>query len=94
MSKAECKGVNETHFASNISGTSLPHTLWGASVIEHEDSFLILGGNTGIGGGTTYSDKLLIYNSEGQWVEVPTPLSERKYFLTAINVNATIFQSC
>ena len=82
--------MNETHFASNISGTSLPHTLFAAAVVEHEDSFLILGGHMG----SSDSDKIFNYNPEGQWVEVPTPLSERKYLITAINVNATIFQSC
>ena len=87
--------MNETHFASNISGTSLPHTLTGAAVVEHEDSFLILGGYDG----SSMSDQLFIYSykeerEEWEWEEVPTPLSEKRQYLTAINVKATIFQSC
>ena len=83
------KGVNETHLASNISGTSLPHPLSAAAVVEHEDSFLILGGLANV-----FSKKIFNYNPEGQWVEVPTPLSEGKQLPTAINVKATIFPSC
>ena len=79
------------NFASFISGNSLPHPLEGAAVIEHEDSFMILGGN-GNGGD---SDKIYKYNKDGgQWVEVPAVLSEGKHHLTAIKVKSSIFNPC
>ena len=87
--------MNETHFASNISGNSFPVQLYRAAVVEHEDSFLILGGYDG----SSMSDQLFIYSykeerEEWEWEEVPTPLSEKRQYLTAINVKATVFQSC
>ena len=79
------------NFASFISGISLPHRLEGAAVIEHEDSFMILGGNDGVSTRKT----IYKYNKDGgQWVEVPTTLSEEKQYLTAIKVKSSIFNPC
>ena len=61
-------------------------------MVEYEDSFNIIGGSTGSFGN---SDKIYNYNKAGgQWVELPTTLSEGKRVLTAIKVKSSFFRSC
>ena len=81
--------------SSNISGNSLPHQLHSGAVVEHEDSFMILGGEGKINGFNQYFDKIYKYAADGgHWVEVPTRLSEGKYSLIAITVKSSFFKSC
>ena len=87
------EGVRGLHtkFDPFISGTTLPHILTGAAVIEHEDSFFILGGY----GRGSYKDDIYEYNKDGgQWVEVPTNLIEGRYWHTAMKVKSSLFKSC
>ena len=89
--------MNDTQFASNISGTSLPHGLYAAAVVEHQNSFLIIGGFGRYGSSSSfYSDKIYKYDTagDGQWLELPTTLSEGKAYVTAIKVKSSIFPSC
>ena len=80
-----------THLSSIISGTSLPINHIDAAVVEHEDSFVIIGGRTGNGD----TDKIYRYNaSSGGWTEVQSTLSEARYILTAMKVKASAFDSC
>ena len=49
---------------------------------------MIYGGYTG----SSFVDKIYKYNTDGgQWVEMPTTISEKKYQMTAINVKKSIF---
>ena len=80
-----------THLAIVISGISLPFELGEAAVIEHEDSFVIIGGNSG----NPFSDKIYRYNAtSGDWTELQTTLSEEKRSVTAMKVKASAFDSC
>ena len=75
-----------------ISGNSLPHILTRAATVDHEQSFMIYGGDTG-----SNVDKIYKYNQEnGLWIEEAATLSERKRLLTAIKVKKSrlIFPSC
>ena len=77
-----------THLAIVISGISLPFELGEAAVIEHEDSFVIIGGNP-------LSDKIYRYNAtSGVWTELQTTLSEKKHSMTLMKVKSTEFDSC
>ena len=79
---------------SIISGTSLTNTLGFdyASVVEHDNSFVIIGGNNN---STGPSDKILKYEAAWQnWTEIPSTLSEAKYQITAMKVKSTAFDSC
>ena len=81
------------NFPSFISGNSLPYPVEAAAVIGHEDSLMILGGFKG--SGYDYNNKIYKYNNDGgQWVEVPTTLSEGKGWLTGIKVKPSFLQSC
>ena len=76
----------------NVSGTSLPHILSAAAVVEYDNTFNIIGGYSGIG---IYSDKILKYDPDGrQWMEVPATLSEGKGVWTAIKVKASFLKTC
>ena len=64
-----------------------------AATVDHEDSFLILGGRDY--DGDTYSDKIYKYVKDGgQWVELPTRMSEGKRSLAAVKVKSSLFKSC
>ena len=85
--------------ASNTWATanSLPHSLYGAAIVEHQDSFIILGGriSEGYDIDLQYSKKIYKYNSDGeQWVEVPSTLNEGKELMTAIKVKSSFFKPC
>ena len=79
-----------------FSGNSLPHSLYAAATVEHDDTFVIIGGKGGTSSGSwTASDKIYKYDKGGsQLVEVLTTLSEEKPYLTAIKVKPSIFNSC
>ena len=80
-----------THLSSIISGTSLPINHIDAAVVEHEDSFVIIGGQSG----WDLSDKIYRYNAtSGDWTELQTTLSEEKRSVTAMKVKASAFDSC
>ena len=80
------------HIKSHISGKTLPHQLWGAAVIEHEDTFIIIGGEIRSG---LHTNKTYKYVKDGgQWVEMPTTLSEGKALVTAVQVKSSFFKSC
>ena len=82
-----------SHLASLILGTSLPHTLRSAAVVQHADTFVIIGG-TG-GGSNGDSDKIYRYNvSSGGWTELQTTLSEGRFQVTAMKIKSTAFDSC
>ena len=67
-----------------------------AAVIEHEDTFMVIGGSTLTDDGSYSSDKIYKYSKDdgGQWVEVPSTLSETKYHIAAIKVKSSISKSC
>ena len=59
-------------------------------MVEQGKSFNIIGGYTGKR--RTYSDKIYKYDtSGGQWVKLPTTLSEVKTSVTAIRVKSSFF---
>ena len=72
-------------------GENLPEPLgWGA-VVPYEESFLIVGGDTGRG----YSDKVYLYMPEADdpWREMPhMKLSEPKSSVAATMVSSSIFR--
>ena len=62
-------------------------------MVEHEESLVILGGYTG----SAYSDKIYKWADKedgGQWIELPSTLSEGRYQMTAIKVKPSSFKSC
>ena len=68
-----------------------------AAVIEHEDTFMVIGGSTVDDDGIQVgSDKIYKYSKDdgGQWVEVPSTLSETKYHIAAIKVKSSFSKSC
>ena len=78
--------------ASIISGTNLPNRLEQSSVIEHDDSFVIIGG---LSISSTYSDKIYRYDvSLGGWTELQTTLSQGKWLMTAMKIKPAAFDSC
>ena len=82
----------------DVSGNRLPTALRGAAVVEHESSFIILGGlYVRESGGSSRTDKIYKWEDTsdgGQWIKMPTTLKERKDFITAINVASSSFKSC
>ena len=75
-----------------ISGTRLPRTLRSAAVVQHEDTFVIIGGWIG---GLSYSDKIYRYDaSSGVWTKLQTTLSEGRFQVTAMKIKSTAFDSC
>ena len=75
-----------------ISGNSLPQSLNNAATVDHEESFMIFGGNTG---SNSKLNKIYKYNTDGgQWDEVDTTMSQAKDRLTAIKIKGSIFNSC
>ena len=82
--------MSVSNFTLNFSGTSLPRKLWWAAVVDHGDSFNIIGGYW-----IYHRDQILKYDTdEGQWIELQTTMSEEKRLLTAIKVKSTFFKSC
>ena len=85
-------------FVSTIPGNSLPTKLIGAAVVEHEKSFLIIGGRYNDGEhiySRTYSDKIYKYEVQGgQWLELSTTLSEGKGWLPTIKVKPSLIGTC
>ena len=88
---------NETHISS---ATSLPHPLGGATLVELEGYYLMIGGITWVGQhpyqqGGEESDKILKYvNGDSQWTEMTYSLSKGKWNFPAIKVKQSIFKSC
>ena len=80
-------------FVSTIPGNSLPFKNADAAVVEHESSFLIIGGYCeGCGG---YSKSIYKYEVEGgRWIELPTTLNEGKSWMTAIEVEPSLIGTC
>ena len=70
-----------------ISGRELPVELISAATVEHEDSFIIIGG----GYGNSRSNKIYKHKDGDQWVEVSTTLTQGKADLTAIKVKSSLF---
>ena len=79
------------NFASYISGTKLPRAIWFATVMDHEDAFMIFGG---LGNNIVdeWSDpKTLQYNKDGgQWVETPSMIFKSP-MAAAIKVKSSLF---
>ena len=64
-----------------------------SAVVEHEDSFIFLGGWTG----TFANWEVYQYSAaDGQWQKLPeeSRLSEQKYGMTAMRVERSSFPSC
>ena len=63
--------------ASIISGTSIPQILMGAEVVEHGDSFIIIGGRNR---DKTLVDKIYQYDAtSGGWTELQTTIGQGKW---------------
>ena len=74
------------NFASYISGTKLPRAIWFATVMDHEDAFMIFGGL-----GNNPNPKTLKYNKDGgQWVETPSMIFKSP-MAAAIKVKSSLF---
>ena len=70
-------------------GTSLPMPLSRAAVIPYETTFLVVGGETSEG---IYSDKVLLYETSGKWIEQPhMKLREGKRSVVAMLVPSSQF---
>ena len=73
-----------------FSGNPLPEPINGAAVVEHGDSFLIIGGKVNI----AFSNKLLKYTAEGEWVEMSGRLSEGKSSAVAMTISSDKLKLC
>ena len=70
-------------------GTPLPMSLSRAAVIPYETTFLVVGGETSEG---IYSDKVLLYETSGKWIEQPhMKLREGKRSVVAMLVPSSQF---
>ena len=71
-----------------LSGPSLPDPLYGAAVVAHEDSFIVVGGaNDG------WSDKVMQLKSDMTWEErSDMKLSEAKQGATAMLASSKLMQ--
>ena len=75
--------------------------MWRAAVVDHDNSFLIIGGVyddgtlNAYGGPWKYSDKIYKYEVEGgEWLELPTTLSEGKSIFTAMKIKPSLIGTC
>ena len=74
----------------SFSGNTLPLGLSAAAMVEHEDSFILVGGQA-----NGMSDKIYKYDKDGsQFVEVLTTLIEKMQAPVAMKVKPSIFNSC
>ena len=70
-------------------GTPLPVALGYAAVVPFKTTFLVVGGITGV---NSYSDKVFLYKTSGEWSEQPhMKLSEAKRAVTAMLVPSSLF---
>ena len=72
-------------------GTDLPAPLWRAAVAPLEQTFLVVGGNMGHVLGGPFTDKVLLYTTDGSWLEMPhMPLGEPMESPTALVVRLEV----
>ena len=91
LEMSESDSVKVTHFNAITSGPILPHRLAEAAVIEHDESFVIIGGHAR----QVWTDKIYRYNAtSGGWTKLQTTLSEGKRSVTAMKVKASAFDLC
>ena len=68
-----------------LSGPDLPEPLYGAAVVAHEDSFIVVGGDTG---NYVYSDKVMQMKRDMRWEERrDMKLDEPKVYATAMIIS-------
>ena len=78
------------------SGNSLPtHLLRAGYSVRYENSFLVVGGSSTVGGSTILRDSMLQYRPETDtWAELPGKLRTPRSEHIAIVVDLAIFPAC